>query len=57
GVIDPTTERVIGHARAAKAAGVDAIVVTAPFYTRTNQAETIDHFRYVRAAAATPARA
>lgn len=50
GVIDPTTDRVIGHARIAKAAGADAVVVTAPFYTRTNQAETIDHFRYVRAA-------
>ncbi|MHB2170150.1 dihydrodipicolinate synthase family protein [Alsobacter sp. R-9] len=48
GVIDPTTDRVIGHARAAKAAGADAVVVTAPFYTRTNQAETLDHFRYVR---------
>lgn len=48
GVIDPTTDRVIGHAREAKAAGADAVVVTAPFYTRTNQAETLDHFRYVR---------
>ncbi len=48
GVIDPTTDRVIGHAKAAKAAGADAAVVTAPFYTRTNQAETLDHFRYVR---------
>lgn len=48
GVIDPTTDRVIGHAKAAKAAGADAVVVTAPFYTRTSQAETLDHFRYVR---------
>jgi len=48
GVIDPTTDRVIEHARIAKAAGADALVVTAPFYARTNQAETIDHFRYIR---------
>lgn len=48
GVIDPATERVIGHARAAQAAGVDAVVVTAPFYARTSQPEIVDHFRYVR---------
>jgi 4-hydroxy-tetrahydrodipicolinate synthase len=48
GVVDPTTDRVIGHAIAAREAGVDGVVVTAPFYTRTSQAETIDHFRYVR---------
>ena len=47
GVIDPATERVIGHAKAAKAAGADALVVTAPFYTRTSGPETEDHFRYV----------
>jgi 4-hydroxy-tetrahydrodipicolinate synthase len=49
GVVDPGTDRVISHARAAAAIGVDAVVVTAPFYTRTSQAETLDHFRYVRA--------
>lgn len=54
GVIDPTTDRVIRHARVAEAAGVDALVVTAAFYTRTNQAETIDHFRYVRDAVDRP---
>ncbi len=48
GVIDPTTDRVIGHARAAKSIGVDAMVVTAPFYARTSQPEVLDHFRYVR---------
>ena len=47
GVVDPTTERVIGHARRAAAIGVDAVVVTAPFYTRTSAAETVEHFRYV----------
>jgi 4-hydroxy-tetrahydrodipicolinate synthase len=48
GVIDPTTDRVIGHAKAAHSIGVDAVVVTAPFYTRTSQPEIVDHFRYVR---------
>ena len=41
GVIDPTTDRVIGHSKVAKAAGADAVVVTAPFYTRTSQPETL----------------
>jgi len=54
GVIDPTTDRVIRHARAAQAAGAQGVVVTAPFYTRTNQAETIDHFRYIREAIEVP---
>ncbi|TIX38797.1 MAG: dihydrodipicolinate synthase family protein, partial [Mesorhizobium sp.] len=48
GVIDPTTDRVINHARIARSAGVDAIVVTAPFYTRTSQPEIGDHFRYIK---------
>jgi Dihydrodipicolinate synthase/N-acetylneuraminate lyase len=50
GVIDPTTDRVIGHAKAAEAAGADAVVVTAPFYIRTSQPEIVDHFRYIREA-------
>lgn len=54
GVIDPTTDRVISHAKAAKAIGADAIVVTAPFYTRTFQPEVIDHFRYIREAVDLP---
>ncbi|PCK88858.1 dihydrodipicolinate synthase family protein [Rhizobium sophoriradicis] len=54
GVIDPTTDRVINHARIAKSAGADAVVVTAPFYTVTSQAETIDHFRYIRDAVDVP---
>ena len=54
GVIDPATDRVIGHARAAEAAGVDAVVVTAPFYARTSQPEIIDHFRYVKDALDVP---
>ncbi|MGO4722361.1 MULTISPECIES: dihydrodipicolinate synthase family protein [unclassified Inquilinus] len=50
GVIDPTTDRVIGHAKVAQAIGVDAVVVTAPFYARTSAPEVVDHFRYVREA-------
>ncbi|MGK9230152.1 dihydrodipicolinate synthase family protein [Inquilinus limosus] len=48
GVIDPTTDRVIGHAKVAQSIGVDAVVVTAPFYARTSAPEIVDHFRYVR---------
>lgn len=47
GVVDPATDRVIGHAKRAAAIGVDGVVVTAPFYTRTSAAETVEHFRYV----------
>ncbi|MGF7007893.1 dihydrodipicolinate synthase family protein [Aminobacter sp. BE322] len=54
GVIDPTTDRVIRHAQTAKSVGVDAVVVTAPFYTLTSQAETIDHFRMIRDAVDVP---
>lgn len=49
GVIDPTTDRVIAHAKTAQSIGVDAVVVTAPFYARTSISEAADHFRYVRA--------
>ncbi len=54
GAIDPTTDRVVAHARAAAEAGADAVVVTAPFYTRTSQPEIADHFRYVREGAGVP---
>jgi 4-hydroxy-tetrahydrodipicolinate synthase len=54
GTIDPTTDRVIGHSRIAKSAGADALVVTAPFYTRTSQPEIMDHFRYIRDAVDLP---
>jgi 4-hydroxy-tetrahydrodipicolinate synthase len=54
GVIDPTTDRVIRHARTAKEVGADAVVVTAPFYTLTSQAETLDHFRMIRDAVDIP---
>ena len=54
GVIDPATDRVIGHAKAAQQAGANAAVVTAPFYTRTSAAEIEEHFRYVRDAIELP---
>ncbi|WP_225769984.1 dihydrodipicolinate synthase family protein [Inquilinus sp. Marseille-Q2685] len=54
GVIDPTTDRVIGHAKVAQSIGVAAVVVTAPFYARTSQPEIVDHFRYVREAIDVP---
>ncbi|APO75849.1 dihydrodipicolinate synthetase-like protein [Rhizobium etli 8C-3] len=54
GTIDPTTDRVISHAKIAKAAGADAVVVTAPFYTVTSQPEILDHFRYIRDAVDVP---
>ncbi|MBX4939654.1 dihydrodipicolinate synthase family protein [Rhizobium binae] len=54
GAIDPTTDRVINHARIAKSAGADAVVVTAPFYTVTSQGEIIDHFRCIRDAVDVP---
>ncbi|MBB5663714.1 4-hydroxy-tetrahydrodipicolinate synthase [Rhizobium leguminosarum] len=54
GVIDPTTDRVIAHSKVAKAAGADAVVVTAPFYTVTSQPEILDHFRYIHDAVDVP---
>lgn len=54
GVIDATTDLVINHARIAKAAGADAVVVTAPYYTVTCQPEILDHFRFIRDAVDVP---
>lgn len=54
GVIDTSTDRVIEHARNAASAGVDGLVVTAPFYIRPSQDEIIAHFRAVRAATDLP---
>ncbi|MEU8351276.1 dihydrodipicolinate synthase family protein [Streptomyces sp. NPDC048845] len=54
GVIDMTTARVLDHARAAAELGADALVATAPFYTRTHPAETAAHFRAIRAAVDLP---
>lgn len=54
GVIDPTTDRVIGLAKTAQSIGVDAVVATAPFYARTSAPEVIDHFRYLSEAIDVP---
>ncbi|WP_313605872.1 dihydrodipicolinate synthase family protein [Rhizobium sp.] len=54
GVIDATTDLVVNHARIAKAAGADAVVVTAPYYTVTSQPEILDHFRFIRDAVDVP---
>ncbi|MGW7660699.1 dihydrodipicolinate synthase family protein [Streptomyces sp. NPDC054756] len=48
GVIDMTTPRVLAHAEAARTAGADALVATAPFYARTHPREIAGHFRTVR---------
>lgn len=54
GVIDMTTPRVIDHVRTAVGAGVDGVVATAPFYTRTHPAEIRTHFRLLAEAAGVP---
>ncbi|MES4907493.1 MULTISPECIES: dihydrodipicolinate synthase family protein [unclassified Streptomyces] len=54
GVIDMTTERVLDHALTAAASGVDGLVATAPFYTRTHPVEIADHFRRIRGGAGLP---
>ena len=54
GLIDTTTARVLEHAAVAQRAGVDAVVLPAPFYARINQAEIIEHFRAVHAAIDVP---
>jgi 4-hydroxy-tetrahydrodipicolinate synthase len=47
GVIDMTTAPSLDHARVAKKAGVDALVLTAPFYARANSEEIVAHFRTI----------
>ncbi|MEE1739097.1 dihydrodipicolinate synthase family protein [Streptomyces sp. BE147] len=54
GVIDTTTARVAAHAKAAEGLGADALVATAPFYTRTHGKEIAGHFRRLRAAVDLP---
>ncbi|MBE1493723.1 4-hydroxy-tetrahydrodipicolinate synthase [Amycolatopsis lexingtonensis] len=54
GCIDMTTLRVAEHIRAAEAAGADAVVVTAPYYTRTHVAEIDRHFRLLHERTALP---
>ncbi len=47
GVIDTTTAPSLEHARVAATAGVDALVLTAPFYARASQEEIATHFGIV----------
>jgi 4-hydroxy-tetrahydrodipicolinate synthase len=54
GIFDTSTARCIEHGLAAKAAGVDAVVLTATYYFQPGQPEIIDHFRAVRAAVGLP---
>ncbi|WEV28814.1 dihydrodipicolinate synthase family protein [Streptomyces sp. 71268] len=54
GVIDTTTARMRDHAASAAASGADALVATAPFYTRTHPVEIADHFRRLRAGTELP---
>ncbi|MEV5551174.1 dihydrodipicolinate synthase family protein [Streptomyces sp. NPDC052309] len=54
GVIDTTTARVLERAADAVRAGADALVATAPFYTRTHPVEIADHFRRIRSGAGLP---
>jgi 4-hydroxy-tetrahydrodipicolinate synthase len=54
GAIDMTTPRVLDHVAAVTGAGADAVVVTAPFYTRTHPAEIARHYRLVSAASPVP---
>ncbi|MFB7634526.1 dihydrodipicolinate synthase family protein [Streptomyces sp. NPDC056149] len=54
GVIDTSTARVLEHARTAAALGADALVATAPFYTRTHPREIAAHYRHLRAVTGLP---
>ncbi|MFG2209554.1 dihydrodipicolinate synthase family protein [Streptomyces sp. NPDC048638] len=54
GAIDMGTARVLDHARTAQSQGADAIVATAPFYTRTHPAEIANHFTRLRTAVDLP---
>jgi 4-hydroxy-tetrahydrodipicolinate synthase len=50
GAIDMTTFRVNDHVRSAVEAGIDGIVLTAPFYVRTHPEEIALHFKLVKEA-------
>ncbi|KDQ70394.1 dihydrodipicolinate synthase family protein [Streptomyces halstedii] len=54
GAIETTTNRAVERARAAAALGADAVVATAPFYTRTHATEIDRHFRDIAAAVDLP---
>jgi 4-hydroxy-tetrahydrodipicolinate synthase len=54
GAVEATTHRVIEQARWLERAGVDVLVVTAPFYANVTAAETVRHFKLVAAASSLP---
>lgn len=54
GAIETTTNRAIERARRAAELGADAVVATAPFYTRTHDLEIDRHFRDIAAAVDVP---
>ncbi|MCK6210486.1 dihydrodipicolinate synthase family protein [Georgenia sp. EYE_87] len=54
GAIDLTSARVVEQVRRSVAAGVDAVVATAPVYAINDAAEIEDHFRAVAAASEVP---
>jgi 4-hydroxy-tetrahydrodipicolinate synthase len=54
GCIDMTTLRVAEHVRVAADLDADAVVVTAPYYTRTHDAEIARHYRLVAEASGLP---
>ncbi|MFE3450770.1 dihydrodipicolinate synthase family protein [Nonomuraea sp. NPDC059194] len=54
GCIETTTSRVIERVEIASKLGADAVVVTAPFYTRIHPVEVERHFRAVKAASDLP---
>ncbi|MFF5007981.1 dihydrodipicolinate synthase family protein [Streptomyces phaeochromogenes] len=54
GVIDMTTPRVLDHVRYVTEAGADAVVATAPFYTRTHPAEVARHYRLIASRSPVP---
>lgn len=54
GVVDMQTERVLEHVRDAEAAGVDALVATAPFYALGGMEVVEAHFRAIAAATDLP---
>jgi 4-hydroxy-tetrahydrodipicolinate synthase len=54
GAVEATTHRVIEQVRWLERAGVDVLVVTAPFYADVTPAETVRHFKLVAAASSLP---
>ncbi|MGW0843293.1 dihydrodipicolinate synthase family protein [Streptomyces sp. NPDC002787] len=54
GVIDMSTPRVLDHVRSVTAAGAEAVVATAPFYSRTHPVEIARHYRLLAAGSPVP---